>query len=202
MDGVDLMRFRSDRGYDSTRAPVINNPAEVIYRVDADGSLTFVNDAWDAFARLNDTPELCGPAVLGRRVADAIADPATCEVFERIRRRAAEGAQVELTFRCDSPMLRRLMSLTVVAAGREVEFRSRVVGVAMRLVVRLLEPGRPRSAAFLSLCGWCNRGRIGERWADIEEVVSELTLFESDVPQLTHGMCPDCLSRVTSELSA
>jgi hypothetical protein len=202
MDGVDLMRFRSDRGYDITRAPVTKNPADVIYRVDAAGVLTFVNEGWNGFARLNDTPELCGPAVLGRRVADGMADPATRQIFDRICRRAAEGVKVELTFRCDSPMLRRLMSLTVVAAGPEIEFCSRIAGLAMRPSVVLLEAQRPRSGTFLSLCGWCNRGQVGTRWVDIEEVVAELRPFESDVPQLTHGMCPECLTHITSELTS
>jgi hypothetical protein len=181
---------------------VTNNSSDVTYRVDAAGFLTFVNEGWNSFARLNDTPELCGPSILGRRVADAIADPETQFIFERIRRRAAEGVRVELTFRCDSPMLRRLMALTVIAVGREVEFRTSIVGIAMRPTVRLLEPGRPRSQALLSLCGWCNRGRVGTRWADIEEVVAELSLFEGPVPQLTHGMCPECLDRVSTELAS
>lgn len=179
-----------------------NNPPDVIYRVDADGVLTFVNEGWNAFARLNDAPELCGPAVLGRRVVDSIADRETRLIFESLCRRAALGANVELNFRCDSPMLRRLMSLTITAAGREIEFRSRIVGIAMRPSVAVLEPERPRSTGFLSLCGWCNRGRLGLRWADIEEVVAELGLFEGEMPELTHGMCPDCLTRVTSEIAS
>lgn len=178
------------------------NHSEVIYRVDAGGTLTFVNEGWNAFAILNDTPELCGPAILGRRVADCIAGPETLLIYSRLLERAAAGVRIELPYRCDSPMLRRLMLLTITAAGTEIEFRSQVVDIAMRPVVRLLETERRRSNALLTLCSWCNRGRIGDRWAEIEEVVTELGLFETKVPQLTHGMCPACQARVIAEIAS
>lgn len=176
------------------------NPSEVIYRVDARGCLTFVNEGWNTFATLNDSPELCGPAVLGRRVADSIAGPETRLIYELLMQRAAAGVRIELPYRCDSPMMRRRMTLTVAAAGPEIEFRSQIVAVAMRPVVRALEPHHPRSEELLTVCSWCNRGRIGTRWAEIEDVVDELGLFETEVPRLTHGMCPDCQVRISAEI--
>lgn len=178
------------------------NQPDVIYRVDAAGYLTFVNEGWDAFAVLNDTPELLGPAVLGRRVADGIAGLEMRLIYDRLCARASAGVRIELSYRCDSPMLRRRMSLSIVAGGAELEFRSRLMDLAMRPAVRVLEPQVPRSGAMLTVCGWCNRGRVGSRWAEIEEVVAELRLFEAPLPQLTHGLCSDCQRRVMSELSA
>lgn len=179
-----------------------NNPTDVIYRVDADGYLTFVNDGWNAFAVLNDTPELLGPAVLGRRVSDGIAGEETRLIYEQLRERAYAGAPIELPYRCDSPMLRRHMSLSIVAVGGELEFRSRLVDLAMRLPVRVLDPHARRSSGMLTVCSWCNRGRVGNRWAEIEEVVAELRLFDAPVPQLTHDMCHDCQVQVMGEASA
>ncbi|MDP3717756.1 MAG: hypothetical protein Q8T13_08355 [Acidobacteriota bacterium] len=178
------------------------NPSDVVYRVDAAGNLTFVNEGWNAFAVLNDTPELLGPAVLGRRVADGIAGIETRLIYDRLRERALAGVRIELPYRCDSPMLRRRMSLTIVAVGAELEFRSRLLDLATRPAVRVLEPQVSRSGAMLTVCSWCNRGRIGNRWAEIEEVVAELRLFDAPVPQLTHGLCHDCQVQVMSELSA
>lgn len=177
-------------------------PADVIYRVDADGYLTFVNEGWNAFAVLNDTPELVGPAVLGRLVADGIAGVETRLLYDRLRERALAGVRIEVPYRCDSPMLRRRMSLTIVADGAELEFRSRLVELAMRPAVRVLEAPVLRSGDMLTVCSWCNRGRVGSRWAEIEEVVAELRLFDAPVPRLTHGLCDDCRLRVMSELSA
>ncbi len=168
------------------------NPPDVIYRVDAAGYLTFVNEGWNAFAVLNDTPELLGPAVLGRRVVDGIAGDETRMIYNQLRERALAGAPIELPYRCDSPRLRRRMSLSIVAVGTELEFRSSLVDVVMRPAVPVLDPQSPRSGGMLTVCSWCNRGRVGSRWAEIEEVVAELRLFDAAVPQLTHGVCPDC----------
>lgn len=179
-----------------------NNLSGVIYRVDGDGRLTFVNEGWNAFAILNDTPELAGPAVLGRPVADFITGRETRFIYSQLLKRVAAGTRIELPYRCDSPMLRRLMLLTITPAGPEIEFRSQIVDVALRPVVRLLETERPRSTSLLTLCSWCNRGRIGARWAELEEVVSELGLFEGDLPQLTHGICPACQATIADEFAS
>jgi len=176
---------------------------DVIYRVDPQGRLTFVNDGWDAFAVENDAPELLGAAALGRPMADFIAGPETRHIYERILARAREGIHMTLPFRCDSPTERRHMSLTVAELGQdEVEFRSRLVAVEPRDSVAVLEPDRPRSEQLLTLCSWCNRGRVGDRWAEIEEVVAELRLFEAEVPRLTHGMCPQCVAEVGADLAS
>lgn len=172
---------------------------EVIYRVDERGRLTFVNDGWNEFARLNDSPELCGPAVLGRRVTDFIAGPETRLIYDRLAQRARAGTEIVLPYRCDSPVLRRRMSLSIVRHGTEVEFRSRLLDFQLRAAVPVLDPLRPRSSELLTVCSWCNRGRVGGRWAELEEVVAELRLFETEVPGLTHGLCGDCEAQLSVE---
>ncbi len=92
------------------------------------------------------------------------------------------------------------MSLTVAGGPDEVEFRSHLVAVEPRDSVTVLELDRPRSEALLTLCSWCNRGLIGDRWAEIEEVVANLRLFEAKVPQITHGMCPQCVAQLGADL--
>ena len=49
------------------------------------------------------------------------------------------------------------------------------------------------------MCSWCNGGKIGPRWAEIEEVVAELRIFESESPALTHGLCDQCQARLMAE---
>jgi hypothetical protein len=176
---------------------------EVVYRVDRDARLTFVNPRWDGFAVSNGAPELLGAALLGRRVTDFIRGPETQMIYDLIIRRAAGGASVTLPYRCDAPAERRRMMLTVAACPPDgIEFRSRLVESEHRDPVRLLEPGWRRDPAMLlTLCSWCNRGRVREQWMEIEDVVSALGLFEDDVPQVTHGMCPACVELVTAAWS-
>jgi len=136
-------------------------------------------------------------------MTDFIAGPETRYIFDRILARARDGVGMTLPFRCDSPTERRHMSLTVTSLGRnEVEFRSRLVEAQPRDSIAVLEPDPPRSESLITLCSWCNRGRIGDRWAEIEEVVAELRLFDAVVPKLTHGMCPTCVALVAAELAS
>lgn len=176
---------------------------DVVYRVDARGRLASVNAGWDAFAIENDTPELSDAAVIGRQVSDFIDGPETRLIYDRILARARSGVRMTLPYRCDSPRQRRHMSLEIAAGHQgDVEFRSRVLESQARDSVAVLEPNRRRSNALLTLCSWCNRGRIGDRWAEIEEVVAELRLFDAEVPQLTHGMCPACVALISAELAS
>jgi hypothetical protein len=174
---------------------------EIVYRVDAEGRVTFVNDHWDAFAVANGAPELLGDAVLGRRVTDFIDGAETKIIYDLLLKRAAAGAGVTLPYRCDGPAERRRMTLTIVSqAHHAIEFRSRTVDLDPRESVRVLERHQRRdSASLLTICSWCNRGRVDDRWAEIEEVVAELRLFDEEVPQLTHGMCADCEQLVTAD---
>lgn len=175
---------------------------DVVYRVDGKGRLTFVNDGWNVFAEQNGTPELIGSAVLGHPVSDYIAGLETKLIYDRISRRAEAGVHMQLPYRCDSPSQRRHMLLSIAAHGPdEIEFRSHVVGVQSRDSVAVLEPGLRQSSGLLSICSWCNRGQLGDRWLEIEAVVSELQLFDAEVPRLTHGMCPECVVLVTAGLA-
>ena len=111
------------------------------------------------------------------------------------------GVDIVLPYRCDSPVLRRRMSLAISRHGSEVEFRSRLLDFQLRAAVPVLDPLQPRSSELLTICSWCNRGKIGDRWAEIEEVVAELGLFEAEVPQLTHGLCGDCQAKLSEEIA-
>jgi hypothetical protein len=176
---------------------------DVVYHVDPEGRITFVNSRWDEFARANDAKDLLGDAVLGRRVAPFIADRQTRHLFELIVRHALQsGRPMTLPYRCDGPAARRRMELSVCATpAGDVVFRSRVLAEEARPPIGLLDPhARRRPDSLIHICSWCNRGRIGERWAEVEEVIAAYDLFDAPtVPDITHGLCFDCEQTVLSE---
>jgi len=194
---------------DESKAPALDDDRrsddgklDVVYRVDAKGRLVYVNDGWNLFAEQNDTPELIGAAVLGRPLADFIDGPETKHIYEQVFRRVESGVPMKLPYRCDSPTARRRMTLSIAAHGAgEIEFRSHLVEAQSRDSVGLLEPRRLRSAELLTLCSWCNRGLIDDSWHEIEEVITGLRLFDAELPRLTHGMCPECVARLTQDLA-
>jgi hypothetical protein len=176
---------------------------DVVYHVDPEGRITFVNDRWDAFARANGGTAVLGAAVIGRRAVNFIAGNETRHLFELIIRHAIKsGRPVTLPYRCDGPAVRRRMQLTVTAeAPAQVVFRSRMLAEEPRRPIAWLESrtGRER-APLLRLCSWCNRGEIGGRWAEIEEVIAAYGLFDAEaVPEITHGLCVDCERTVLCE---
>jgi len=45
------------------------------------------------------------------------------------------------------------------------------------------------------------RVAVSEKWLEIEDAISALDLFaESAMPQLSHGMCPECHDTMMSAL--
>jgi hypothetical protein len=54
------------------------------------------------------------------------------------------------------------------------------------------------------MCSWCSRFRlVGDHWVEAETAVDALGIFQtSTVPDVTHGMCPDCYATITRALEA
>lgn len=172
-----------------------NVPREIVYRIDARGHLTYVNETWDSFAAANDAPELQASAVLGRPLADFISDVETRHIVNTLVRRAGEtrrGLQVSL--RCDGPDERRRLQMTVMPLpDGGTEFRTRPHWLGVRETMPLLDRRTPRTGQILTMCSWCNRVKVGSGWDEVEVAVDRLALLEAPaLPALTHGICQDC----------
>lgn len=167
--------------------------ADLRYQLNDRDEIVFVNDTWDAFARANGGEELVAPQVLGHRLWSFITDATTRQIYLDVLKRVRSGRPVRFPFRCDTPSRRRLLEMDVAQISETIELRTRVIWEEARDYQALLEPDRPASDEFLHVCAWCKKVDIGSRWAEVEEAVSALGLFESPLlPQLTHGICPVC----------
>jgi hypothetical protein len=176
---------------------------DLAYRIDQHARITFVNDRWDTFARDNGAPELAGGVIIGRLMRDFISDADTWHLYWLLIRHAQRvNRPFTLRFRCDAPDAQRFMQMRIQALDDgQIEFRSRALEVRQRAPLAVLMTGvRRDSARLLSICSWCNRGRIDDQWLEIDQVVTVLGLFEGQpLPRLTHGVCDDCLARVKAE---
>lgn len=86
------------------------------YLLDSNDRILSVDAAWVAFARDNDAPALAGK-VVGQSLWGFIANPAVRELYRMLFRRIrATEREVDLPFRCDSPAVKRFMSLSVAPA--------------------------------------------------------------------------------------
>jgi hypothetical protein len=179
-----------------TELMVVSASTRYCYRVDQQDTLTWVDTWWLAFARENGATDLTQESVLGRLLWDFVEGRETRRLFEAIHQRVrSSGQAVILPFRCDSPLLKRLMRLTVSSepAG-QLLYESVLVRVEPRLPLRLLDPQQPRSEAVLTLCSCCLKTLIENTgWLELEEAVAMLHLLEQEpVPQLRYTICAEC----------
>ena len=180
--------------------------SDLLYQLNASDEISSVNEEWLRFARANDGEPLLPPQVLGRPLWDFIGDLETQHIYRLLHRRVrTRGEPVRFSFRCDAPDRRRLLELSISAEGDQgLIYRVRTVREEERKPVPLLDPHRPRSETFVTMCGWCKRVSAPPRgWLEVEEAVDALSLFaEPRPPQLTHGICGQCsqsLQRVVGD---
>lgn len=178
---------------------------DVLYRIDADDTIVFVNDQWDQFAGSNDGNGVRSSEVLGRSLWEFIDGLTTQQIYRQIVKRSRAGNAVGFPLRCDAPDRRRLLRMEVRAAdGGAVEFRSRVLSEEPRAALSLLDRRLPRTDDLITVCSWCEKVRVEGRWVDVEDAIEALGLFQQDdLPALTHGICATCsesMNRVITNL--
>ncbi|SEA20053.1 hypothetical protein [Alkalimonas amylolytica] len=183
----------------------MSNDSIVRYRIDAEDNISFVDEGWFRFAEENDGTELMRPELLGQSLWDSITDPETCQIYQKIVSRVRQGKLARFNLRCDGPENRRWLEMKISAApDGSVEFESRTIRVEDREPMALLSRKVPRSTDLLRICAWCNRMDVGfgfNDWIEVEDATQRLQLFELErLPQLTHGICEDCLESMTDTM--
>jgi len=165
------------------------------YAIDEHDHLIRVDQGFYRFAEENGWSE--AGSSLGRSLWDYVAGQELVKLQRLlIRRIRDEVGDVELPFRCDAPEVRREMKIRIVArpGGRIVLFSARLRMEEERGSPQpLLDPEAPRSEEMIEMCGWCDRFEVEGEWIEVEEAAKRLELFNrSELPALSHGICPDC----------
>jgi hypothetical protein len=176
----------------------------VIYRLNDVDEIVFVNHEWDQFAAANAGERASSGCVLHRPLWDFIVDQTTQQLYRDVLKRIREGRSLRFRFRCDSPTCRRFMEMDVAPSEcGGVEFRTRTLSVERRPAQALLETRRVPTEELLRACAWCKRIDVGGMWAEVEEAVARLRLFERDrLPMVTHGICQACYEEMARTLVA
>lgn len=166
------------------------------YCLNAEDQISSINEEWLSFAEANEGRTLLPPGIVGRSLWDFIGDMETQHLYRVLHRRVRTlGKPVRLSFRCDGPERRRLLQLDILPQrDQELLYRVRTLKQELRAPIPLLDPQRPRTKGFLTMCGWCKRVAVSSRgWLEVEEAVAALALFDEPFPpQLTHGVCEEC----------
>ena len=178
------------------------DPREFLHRIDRDGRISFVNEAWLAFAAENGW-DISAAQVLGLDLMEQISDPETRHIYKLLIARARDqGRQAFFGYRCDSPDCRRIMQMRINLDRDldQVEFRSHVLRMERRDPVALFDPGHlNRSDEILRVCSWCKAVSVDRTWIEVEQAVARLGLLAAPVlPRISHGICPDCSERMSN----
>ncbi|MCF7761541.1 MAG: hypothetical protein K9M98_13665 [Cephaloticoccus sp.] len=176
----------------------------LIYHIDKDDRLCDFNAGWSEFARANDGESVMPECVLGRSLWDFVGDAHVTQIYRQLVGRARAGHGVEFQYRCDAPDKRRLFKMTITAnAEGVVQFSSRLLWEQVRMRVALLDARQPRDHHWMRSCSWCQKIKLeSDRWEPVEVAVLQLNLLAGDsLPQLTHGICPDCKADMLGKFS-
>ncbi len=174
-----------------------------VYHIDADDVITNYNEHYAQFARQNKGGELLGKSLIGHSLWEFIKNEETVHIYQALCNRIRnEDTQVIFPFRCDAPSRRRFMEMHILPHKRRcLEFRSRILREEHRPFQRLLDRDEPKSDSFIVMCGWCKALATKDGWAQIEDAVEILKLFEMPVlPQISHGICKECHDKWLQEL--
>ena len=87
--------------------------------------------------------------------------------------------------------------------GRHLELHNRIIRLEDTEYNPLLDESGDRSEDLLTICSWCKQVKADEnRWLDSDELIRETDLFaSSQLPKLTHGMCPTCFDMVRKAIA-
>lgn len=178
-------------------------PMTVMYQVDGNDLLVFVNDQWDLFAKENDGVHLDGLSISRKSIWEFIHDPETRLLHAALLEKVRSGTVLRtLPFRCDSPALRRFMEMDISTVGDgRVEYRCRILKTEARDPVPLIADNARADGPFLKMCGWCKKIDTGKHgWAEIEDGIRILGLFSANgMPRISHTICEICMNKVESE---
>jgi hypothetical protein len=175
--------------------------APSIYRVDRRDRIVDFNDGFRSFAADNGAGAL-PERVLGRSLFSFIAGVQVPDIWRHLVERVRRGKPLEgLRCRCDSPDVRRVISIDVRPWPHgHVEFEARLVAELARERLALLEYRHP-NGSMLEMCNWCLRVRL-DGWVDVEQAVRRLGLLEGgEPPGIAHGLCDECRARLLGDLS-
>lgn len=174
----------------------------VTYHVDRADRLAGFNDEWTRFAIANDAAELVDGA-LNRPLWAFISDVTTAKVYHQLMQRVRTGRTITFPFRCDAPSLRRWMQMRMSPLPDDaILFESAIVESLPASAGAIWDRRAARGGDLVTSCSWCKRIRVEDRWEEIEDAVELLAVFLRDpLPMITHGMCPDCHTRILSSLT-
>lgn len=179
--------------------------APYTYILDDEDRIIALSDNWSTFARENGAPESCRPdLIINKPIWNFVCGDDVVELYRLIFGRVrAQNKSVKLTYRCDSPDLRRYLELHIKPLQlRNILLSNHLLHEEPHEPARVLDIEAPRSDETIKMCSICKKVEVTETsWVEVEDAAARLKLFEKEkMPQISHGLCSDCLKLCMIEI--
>lgn len=177
----------------------MDKEGNIVYRINPEHKIVFVNEYWYQFASENNAPELTAASVLDQSLWSFLRHGDSRDIYTEILKKFHPNKNVVFRFRCDSPDYKRLLEMNISADDNgEIQFETRILQIEKLRKENFVDSEFGRTSEMLRVCSWCKRFDVGqENWEEIEKAVNSLGFFENNgLPQLTHGMCQSCYEQV------
>lgn len=167
---------------------------ETYYTIDADNRLLEVGGPWDAFALENGGEQAVANKVTGHEIWNFVDGFETQSYLNTLFFFCRRGStQFETTYRCDSPVERRLVRMKIEPRDDDVLL------VRHRLVSSTRFTNSDKVATIQDMlgktrCSTCCRFMIKDTWIDPFAV-----LDVKNFP-ISHTFCPDCKATAREQL--
>lgn len=134
--------------------------------------------------------------IVGRNLFQYIEGMDVSHLYQSLTTRVLNsGRPVSFAYRCDSPRVRREMTMRLSKDAGMVRYDSAVVRETWR--DGEIPAGTAGAHAFVAMCSFCKKYRFPiatARWKELECLLNERDL--PDKFRFTHGICEECYLRV------
>lgn len=168
--------------------------AQIWYLLDRDDRIIGLDGAWNDTAVQGGGPKAVSERVMGTRIYDHVAGHFTKKFLREFLDRArCSGQLTRQSYRCDTPLRKRLMEMRAEVEPGDVLRVSHcmVGGSALPFAIPFRDVPRPQARHLR--CSICNRlkGRGEHAWREPEDVASA-----GETLLVVHTVCPDCRGRI------
>jgi hypothetical protein len=170
----------------------------VEFLLNAQDEIIAVGEHWDAFAIENGAAELCGNAVIGKPLLDFVSGNVTRRfVHQLLQTVRANQRDLALDYRCDAPLQRRYMRMSISQIDGNLHFLHSVLKIEDRKQPLNFIKAPQRTKETKIRCSICNLVRVGDEWMEPE------TLLQGDSSgemMVIYGVCQSCQQKLQSSL--
>lgn len=188
---------------DRSAIPTAQTPA-YYYEVDGEDRIVATSDTWDSFALENEGEHLTFDRIEGSKIWDHVTDRETADIYRRIFDAARKGRRVQFFLRCDSPTVRRMLSVNVESADSSHGLRisTLLFRADQRDFIDLRNTSEGGSLFALPACSWCEKVLVPEHdWQEIESAAPWLARgVNSQKCRFSYTVCPQCKEQVERQL--